>query len=153
MSTKPGKHFFRYLWLGMTGLLFCLIGSITAPLEASSSGFKSPEECLAYSDDAHLNCLYAYIEIQRDKIIQLETNLNEEKRTTQQLQDNVNHEHSLNEMLQQRISERENDVDAYRYPPIGLYSGFSHYFGRPRYYRRFFQPQLGFHIGPYYPYW
>ncbi len=153
MFTNPRKHPFRCHRVWMTGLSLCLTWSMTTPPTTLSSGFKSPEECLAYDDAAHLNCLYAYIEIQQEKISQLEAKLNQEKRTSQQLQDNVNHQLSLNEVLQQRISDREHDLEAYRYPPIGLYSGLLYDFGRPRYYRRFFQPQLGFHFGPYYPYW
>ena len=123
------------------------------PTKAISGGFNSPEECLAYTHNAHLNCLYAYIEIQQDKILKLEATVNREIRTSQRLQDNVNQQLSLNEVLQQRIYNREDDIEAYRNPRIHIDSGFSYYFGRPRYYRRFFQPHLGFQMGRFYQDW
>ncbi|WP_454062806.1 hypothetical protein [Candidatus Nitrospira salsa] len=136
-----------------TFLLTWIISLLISPTLVSSNGFQSPEECLAYDNGAHLNCLYAYIEIQQDKIVKLETQLNTEKRSSQQLQDDVHHQHDLNNVLQQQIKNREDRFNNYRYPRIRSYSGLYYGFGPPRYYRRFFQPHLGFHAGQFYPDW
>lgn len=133
--------------------MICLAFAVTSPTLVLSSGFQSPEECLAYEHDAHLNCLYAYIEIQQDTIVQLETQLDKATRNSQQLQDNVNQQRSANDRLQQRIRDYDRTLDTYRYPRIRDYSGFSYGFSRPRYYRRFFQPHFGFHLGHDDPFW
>ncbi|GJL66488.1 MAG: hypothetical protein NPIRA05_14590 [Nitrospirales bacterium] len=127
----------------MVGMVFL----ITSPPRVLAGGFESPQECLAYDHDAHLNCLYAYIEIQQDTIGKLETRLNEATRSSQQLQDHVNQQRSVNGRLQQRIRDYSRALDTYRSPRLRDYSGFSYGFGRPRYDRRLFQPHLGFHLG------
>ncbi|WP_447970964.1 hypothetical protein [Nitrospira sp. M1] len=127
--------------------------TIVFPTSVLSSGFQSPEECLAYADSAHLNCLYAYIEIQQDTIAKLETRITEEQRNAQQLQEHVTRQRSVNDELEQRIQDHNNVRNAYRVPRIRGYSGFSYGFGRPRYYRRFFHPPPGFPMGYYDPYW
>ncbi|MGB0911888.1 MAG: hypothetical protein ACPGYT_16125 [Nitrospirales bacterium] len=134
-------------------LFLCTAWIISIPTDAVSSGFHSPDECLAYTQEAHLNCLYAYIEIQQDKIRELESTVNKEKRTSQRFQDDVNHQLSINDLLQQQIRNQKNDINASRNTRIHIYSGFSYYLGQPRYYRRFFQPHLGFQMGYDYPDW
>ena len=64
---------------GFVIVMGMLAGTVLAT-PSWSAGFKSPEECLAYSGDAHLNCLYAYIEIQQGKISKLQR---ETKRTAE----------------------------------------------------------------------
>ena len=137
----------------LSGLFFLIAYFIIASTPAVAKGFQSPEECLAYSGEAHLNCLYAYIEVQQDTIVKLESKLQKEQQDSQKLRDNINRQLSLNEALRQGINERERSQTVYRYPQIGLYSGFSYGFGRNRYHRRFFEPRFGFHFGPYYPIW
>ncbi|MCA9471498.1 MAG: hypothetical protein MRJ96_01160 [Nitrospirales bacterium] len=120
---------------------------------ALSKGFQSPEECLAYDGDAHLNCVYAYIEVQRDTIMKLESQLHKEQQTSGKLRNTVDRQLSIHERLERQIAKHERNVDTYRYPPIGLYSGFPYGFGQYPYHRRFFGPRFGFHIGPYSPIW
>jgi hypothetical protein len=112
---------------------------------AQAAGFKSPEECLAYTGDAHLNCLYAYIEIQKDKLAKLEDELNNQKGILGQLRDQVNRQTSVTNELQRRMAEQPAAVPpspaapypyaSYGYPPpVGYYSyapGFGVY-GSPR---------------------
>jgi hypothetical protein len=69
-------------------LLICVAADLLFARDHVQAGdFKSPEECLAYSGDAHLNCLFAYIEIQQGKITRLQEELNTQKATAGQLQD------------------------------------------------------------------
>ena len=59
---------------GFLMVMGILAGTVLAT-PSWSGGFTSPEECLAYSGHAHMNCLYAYIEIQQNKISKLEEKL------------------------------------------------------------------------------
>jgi len=111
---------------------------------AEAAGFQSPPECQAYTGDAHLNCLYAYIEMQKDKVAKVEDELKSQKGSLGQLRDQVD-----------RLSERPTTAPApvspapvytyppavvggvYGYSPLGVYAyppiGFSLYVG-PRLY-------------------
>ncbi len=148
------QQYMSRMWLWVAGLLLISATLImTTPNNVWSSGFRSPDECLAFENDAHLNCLYAFIEIQENKIVELESTLNEQTRTAQRLQDDVMNQQSLNGLLQQRINNRENGFRSYRHSGVHPFSEFSYNFIRPRYHRRFFQPHIGFHFGRYYQNW
>ncbi|GJL55310.1 MAG: hypothetical protein NPIRA02_24420 [Nitrospirales bacterium] len=133
--------------------MLCLTIAIVSPNPAISGGFQSPEECLAYDDNAHLNCLYAYIEIQQDTIEKLETRLKTAQHHEQQLNARITRQRSVNDQLEQRIRDHTRALRAYRFPRIRGYSGFSYGVGPSRYYRRLFHPSLGFHIGHNALYW
>jgi hypothetical protein len=133
------RHFSRLLLLGS------VMGALWGLVPAEAGGFKSPEECLAYAGEAHLNCLYAYIEIQQGQISQLQEELRTQKATAGQLQEQVNRQASVTEHLQQRIRDRDQTISDFQRPWIGLsYSygiPFSYSYGHPFFYgRRFFGP-------------
>lgn len=126
---------------------------------AQASGFKSPQECLAYDGDAHLNCLYAFIELQKDKLTKFEDELGQVKSTTQSLQNQVTRQATVTEELRRGLERREQE---YRYAPrynLVPSLGFSFNFGRShhrhrnfgyrRYSPRFFSPCFGSYNGPY----
>jgi hypothetical protein len=118
----------KSLWLG---LLFCLgvLGAVLPAEQARSAGFRSPEECLAYSGDAHLNCLYAYIEIQADKIGKLEELVKARNASTQQLQDQINAQKPVTEELLRRLEDRNPPIQQYGQLQISPYYGLSFYYG------------------------
>ena len=140
--------------------VFCgvilVLGVLAENFRATSSwsaGFKSPEECLAYSGDAHLNCLYAYIEIQRDKISKLEGNLRGQQQTTQELQNRLKQQ-DLRVQALKRKTEGQRDQDrVHRFSLIRPYAGFYYRFGSPYYYDPYFGPPFGYSYGMYYPWW
>jgi hypothetical protein len=139
-------------------LSFLAIGGvwiIFACEPARAAGFRSPEDCLAYTGDAHLNCLYAYIEIQQEKIARLEEELKFQHATAGQLQDQLSRQMSVTEHLQERIKERDQAVKEFRSVSVSPFWGFAYTYGSPLYYgrpffygRRFFGPCYG----PFYSY-
>jgi hypothetical protein len=118
-----------------------------------SAGFKSPEECLAYSGDAHLNCLYAYIEIQQVKISKLEKSLQDQQKTTQELQGKVKQKDLRAQALERKIEDRKDESRAHQFPSRRPYAGFYYRFGSPYYYDPYFGPPFGYSYGLYYPWW
>lgn len=97
----------------------------------------SPTECRAYSGAAHLNCLYAYIEIQRSKSGNVEEELKAQKQMLGQLRDQMDRQASASRDLQRSLAERDTAASStYIAPPIypGFgYPGFGYGYGYPRY--------------------
>ena len=120
-----------------------------------SAGFKSPEECLAYSGDAHLNCLYAYIEIQQDKISKLQDKLSGQRNATQELQGRLKQQSVRAQALERKIQNQKDKSggDRYQYQRIRPYAGMYYRFGSPYYYDPYFGPPFGYSYGMYYPWW
>ena len=118
-----------------------------------SAGFKSPEECLAYSGDAHLNCLYAYIEIQQDKISKLEKKLSGQQNATQKIQGRLKQQAIRAQALERKIQDQNTQSGSYRYQGIRPYAGLYYRFGSPYYYDPYFGPPFGYSYGLYYPWW
>lgn len=140
--------------------------------ERMTPAMSSPAECRAYSGAAHLNCLYAYIEIQNSKAGNLEEELKAQKHMMGQLRDQVDRQ-AASQDLQRRLAERDtlssSPSPAYVAPPIfpgyaypgygylgygypgyaypapglSLYLGVpGYYWGRPFYGPRFFGPRF-----------
>ena len=113
-------------------------------------GVGSPAECRAYSGAAHLNCLYAYIEIQHSKSGKVEEELNAQKQALRQLRDQVDRQASASQDLQRRLAERDAATSSYLAPPI--YPGFGYPgFGYPRY--GYSAPGLSLYLGAPGYYW
>jgi hypothetical protein len=142
-------------------LLVLIAAPVTLGLIASGSaqpgGFRSPEECLAYTGDAHLNCLYAYIEIQQGKITKLQEDMATLKANAAQLQDQANRQASMTEELRRGLAEREKIrqpplIQVYPYFGYGFSFGGPWAYGTPFHYGyRFFGPCYG--AFPAYPCW
>ena len=140
------------------GRLIIAIGLFSGVLLATlswSAGFKSPEECLAYSGDGHLNCLYAYIEIQKAKISKLEKKLQGQQETTQELQGRLKQQKVRARALERKIDDRADKSRGNQYPLIRPYGGYYYRFGSPYYYDPYFGPPFGYGYGysMYYPWW
>jgi len=136
--------------------LVMVLGVFAVTLLAShtwSAGFKSPEECLAYSGDAHLNCLYAYIEIQQDKISKLERNLRGQQKTTQELQARIKQKELRVQRLKRDNEDRKDKSRQYQFTLRRPYAGFYYRFGSPYYYDPYFGPPFGYSYGLYSPWW
>jgi hypothetical protein len=133
-------------------------------------GAGSPAECRAYSGAAHLNCLYAYIEIQHSKNGNVEEELKAQKQMLGQLRDQMDRQASASQDLQRRLAERDSALSSapayiappiypgfgypgYGYPGLGyttpglsLYLGVpGYYWGRPFYGPRYFGHRFGHH--------
>ncbi len=139
----------------------------SSPSERMTPAMGSPVECRAYSGAAHLNCLYAYIEIQNSKAGNVEEELQAQKHMLGQLRDQMERQASASQDLQRRLAERDtlssSPSPAYVAPPIfpgyaypgygypgyaypapglSLYLGVpGYYWGRPFYGPRFFGPR------------
>ena len=113
---------------------------------ASASRFRSPQECQAYTGDAHLNCLYAYIEMQQSKTGRIEEELKTQKGMLGQLREQIDRQAAASSDVQRRLDEGQTTIPpppVYVQPPVypgyfpGYYypsPGLSLFFGGPRYY-------------------
>ena len=105
--------------------------------DTSMLGVGSPMECRAYSGAAHLNCLYAYIEIQHSKSRNVEEELKAQKQMLGQLRDQMDRQASASRDLQRSLAERDTAASSTYIPPplypgFG-YPGFGYGYGYPRY--------------------
>jgi hypothetical protein len=101
----------------------------------------SPLECRAYRGAAHLNCLYAYIEIQSSTAVKVEEQLKAQKQMLRERHDQVERQAAAHQDLQTRLAER-NTVSSsssyvapifprYAYPEFG-YLGYGYpWYGSP----------------------
>ncbi|MDX1411889.1 MAG: hypothetical protein R3351_07000 [Nitrospirales bacterium] len=138
--------------VGLVIMMGMLAGTVLAT-PSWSAGFKSPEECLAYSGDAHLNCLYAYIEIQQNKISKLEEKLSDQQNTTQELQGRLKQQTLRVHALERKNHGQKDKNGRYQFSLIRPYGGFYYRFGSPYYYDPYFGPPFGYAYGSYYPWW
>ncbi len=139
--------------------------------DTMTPGVGSPAECRAYSGAAHLNCLYAYIEIQHSKNGNVEEELKAQKQMLGQLRDQMDRQASASQDLQRRLAERESSLSSpastyiappiypgfgypgygyqgfgYTTPGLSLYLGVpGYYWGRPFYGPRYFGHRFGHH--------
>ena len=126
-------------------LMFIVSGLILSSRHADAAGFKPPEECQAYTGEAHLNCLYAYIELQQSQLGRIEEELKAQKHKLGQLSDQVERRASVSEPVEKAAPIPPEPVyvpvptpvpQAYVYPPYYAYPpiGFGLYLGAPRFY-------------------
>lgn len=114
------------------------------PPDTITPGVGSPVECRAYSGAAHLNCLYAFIEIEHNKARNIEEELKTQKHMLGQLRDQMDRQASASQDLQRKLAERDaisSSAPAYIPPPI--YPGY----GYPGYvYPGYAYPAPGFSL-------
>jgi hypothetical protein len=77
------------------------------PSETMTPAKGSPLECRAYRGAAHLNCLYAYIEIQSSTAVKVEEQLKAQKQMLRQLRDQMERQAAARQDLQTRLAERD----------------------------------------------
>lgn len=112
------------------------------PSESTAPSFRAPDECRAYTGNAHLNCLYAYIELQRGRVGKVEEDLRAQKDALSQLHDQVNRQAAANRDVEQRLSERQ--ASASIAPPVYVAPPFYPGYGYPGYYYpRYYYPSPG----------
>jgi hypothetical protein len=128
-------------------------------LPARAAAPQVPWECSNYEGDAQTRCLNTFIESQREKIGQLEGQLQAQQGTVGQLKDQVDRQAAATADLQRQLSDRPATSIvpapylypyAYSYPPgigIGLYLGRPWIYGPPYYYRPFWGPRYYRHWG------
>lgn len=135
---------------GLTALLF-----LTAlPVHAADA--PVPWECSNYEGATQIRCLNTYIELQRDKIGQLEGELQAQKGAAGQLREQIDRQAASTANLERQLSHRAPLTVvpapyAYSYPFPYVYPpgfGLGLYFGRPWIYgpSYSFGPQWGFRL-------
>ncbi len=127
------------------------------PMPSHAANTSIPWECSNYEGEAQSRCLNTLIELQREKLDQLEGQLQLQQGAVGQLRDQVDRQAAATAKLQRELSDRPStSVEpipypypyAYVYPPafgLGLYFGrpwiygvpyfYRPYWGGPRYYR------------------
>lgn len=120
--------------LMQAGSLTFLLLLITFPSHAETSSI--PWECSTYKEDAQTRCLNTMIELQREKIGQLEGQLRAQEGTVSRLKDQVDRQSAVTQDLQRRLADQ---------PSVNL----APIFYPPAPYLNFYPPGLGFgiHLG------
>jgi hypothetical protein len=129
-----------------TSLVTCFILSLSGIVHAA--GFKPPDECQAYTGDAHLNCLYAYIELQKDRLGKIEEQLKDQQSGLRELRDKVERKAESSTIEKAAPLPPEREYVPVPTPP--MYGGFG--YGYPPYYYGYPPVGLGFYFGPRYFY-
>lgn len=127
-----------------------------AALPARAGAPQVPWECSNYEGEAQTRCLNAFIESQREKIGQLEGQLQAQQSAVGQLKNQVDSQAIATADLQRQLTDRPATAVTpipypytYYYPPgvgLGLYLGRPWVYGSPYYYRPYWGPR-------YYRYW
>lgn len=122
------RHWATSLTLALSAVLIAL------PAHAADS--SGPWECSGYTGDAHTRCLQAFIEIQRDKISQLEADVRVQQRAVGQLKEQADRQNAMTADLQRQMAEQSSSTATYNYISPGLLYGypsvgFGLYLGRP----------------------
>lgn len=126
------------------GILLC-VGLAILGQTAHAADSQVPWECSNYSGDAQIRCMQALIEVQKERIGQLQGEIKATEGAMGQLKDQVERQAAATADLQHQLSRSPAVVQAvppyYGYPPagVGLYPGISLYLGR----------HWGFGYGPY----
>lgn len=95
---------FACTFVQANSLIFLLLsGTSLSHAEAPSI----PWECSTYKDDARTRCLNTLIELQREKIGQLEGQLRAQEGTVSRLKDQVDQQTILTTDLQRRLSDQQ----------------------------------------------
>ncbi|HQY58309.1 MAG: hypothetical protein WBB60_08315 [Nitrospira sp.] len=125
---RSPRHWATSITLGLSAVLLAL-----PAYAADSSG---PWECSGYTGDAHTRCLQAFIDIQRDKISQLEADVRVQQRAVGQLKEQADRQNATTADLQRQMAEQSSSAATYNYISPGLLYGypsvgFGLYLGRP----------------------
>ena len=136
--------------------LFIVIGNLLAISgTAQARGFGSPDECQAYSGDAHVKCLYAYIEAQQKRLAQIEDAIHGQSGDVDQLRPQVDRQAALPQEIPQSVTGLT-QASAYSYPSVApgyAYAGYGYRgvpYGYPAYGAAFglsLYPGLGLSLG------
>ncbi|HYM88465.1 MAG TPA: hypothetical protein VES92_05045 [Nitrospiraceae bacterium] len=143
-SSWKTEELWPQLLIGAIGM-----GMVLAGLPAQASESQTPWECSSYTGDAHIRCLEAFAESQRDQIAALKEKVQAQQETVNLLKDQLDRQASTNADLQRQLAQPPAVVQAipplYSYPPVGL----GLYLGRPGIYGSPFFP-LPYVYGPHF---
>jgi len=151
---RSPRHWATSVTLGLSAVLLVL------PAHAADS--SGPWECSGYTGDAHTRCLQAFIDIQRDKISQLEADVRSQQRAVGQLKEQADRQNAMSADLQRQMAEQSSSAATYNYISPGLLYGypsvgFGLYLGRPWLYGSpFYSRPFGWgprYYRPYYGRW
>lgn len=142
------QHPFLSFLSAVSGVIFL---SLTGTLTAHAANPQIPWECSNYNGEAQTRCLNSFIELQREKIGQLEGQLQAQQSALGQFKDLADRQAAATADLQRQLSDRPSTAvlpvpypSAYYYPPgFGLYLGRPWVYGSPYYYRGYWNQ--GFH--------
>ncbi len=104
------------------GSLVCLLLLSAFPSRAETPSI--PWECSTYKGDARTRCLDTLIELQREKIAQLESQLRTQEGTVSRLKDQVDRQTVLTANLQRRLSDQQTVNISPTFYPFAPYLNF-----------------------------
>ncbi len=102
-------------WRGLAGVLLLCEALLSAPDHAQAQGFGSPDECQAYTGDAHVQCLYAYIEMQQKRLAQIDEAIHGQLGDMEQRRQQIDRQATPPQEIPQSVSDRAAS-QAYSYP-------------------------------------
>ena len=133
-ESQPGEHVSSHEetcvlqgWRCLASAI--LYGSVVGAANmAQTQGFGSPDECRAYTEEAHVNCLYAYIEMQKRKLAQIEKAIHRQTGIMKQRQEWVNQQAAAPQEFPQTVTDRRQLLNldirlwhqAMRMPDMGI---------------------------------
>lgn len=133
------------------------IGMVLAGLPAQASESQTTWECSSYTGAAHIRCLEAFVESQRDQIATLQGKMQAQQDTVNHLKGQVDRQASTSADLQRQLAQPPAVVQAvpplYVYPPVGfgLYLGRPWIYGPPYFYSPYiYGPRYSRYYGPHY---
>lgn len=148
-DTSTSRRWHRLAVVIIVGSLLTVTGTVHA------QGFGSPGECQAYTGDAHVKCLYAYIEAQQRRLAQIEEAIHGQMGDVDQLGQQVDRQAALPQEIPQSVTD-PTQSSAYSYPPVApgyAYAGYGYPgvpYGYPAYGAAFglsLYPGLGLSLG------
>lgn len=132
----------------------CLLLALPVSYAADA---QVPWECSNYEGAAQTRCLNAFIDLQREKIGQLEGQLQAQQGTVNQLKEHMDRQSAATADLQRQLSDRSSlsaplapYAYSYIYPPaigLGLSLGRPWNYGYPYYFRPYGGPRYYRHWG------
>ena len=148
-DTPTSRRWHRLAIVLIAGSLLSVTGTVHA------QGFGSPVECQAYTGDAHVKCLYAYIEAQQKRLTQIDEAIHGQMGDLDQMRQQVDRQAALPQEIPQSVID-STQVPAYSYPSVApgyAYAGYGYPgvpYGYPAYGGAFglsLYPGLGLSLG------
>ena len=95
---------------------------------AHAQGFGSPVECQAYTGDAHVKCLYAYIKAQQNRLSQIDEAIHEQMGDVDQMRQQVDRQAALSQEIPESVTD-PSQAPVYSYPAVApgyAYAGYGY---------------------------
>lgn len=115
-------------WQEPARVLFLCSTLLCVSIPVQAQAFGSPGECDAYTGDAHVQCLYTYIEMQQKRLTQIEEAIHGQMGDGDQIYQPVDRRAALPQEIPQSVADPAAPA-TYTYPPVApgyAYAGYGY---------------------------